>query len=191
MYAFLLGRGQIQLKSWPTESHWNFAWFLFLTRHIFYLQNVVKTEPLVKTDCVSLWFVSIYAGRNHRAMLALPFHRGYRSVIHFQAWTLCVCTSSPTNLSPVAGNHFEQNDTFFEGLSVFSTESWSRDIQMCPPAWAWLLWKPAKNNNRWTVLFWKKRETQHFYTSTSSHLVAARNEVKNEDQAFSPSPFCS
>ena len=117
------------------KRHWNFVWFLFLTQHILYLQNVVKTEPLIKWDCTSLCVLSVCARRSHPCYFSFA--------LSLELWfcdkvsspnPLYVCMSSPMNLSPVAGNHFEQNDTFFERRSTFSAECWGEgltDVSTC------------------------------------------------------------
>lgn len=85
-----------------------------------------------------------------------------------QSCTLGVCTSSPANLSPVSGNHF---DTFFEGLSTFSAEPCSPDAESgartyrCVhlPGTCLTSWKPAKPNRQTVVgsTFFQNFPTTH------------------------------
>lgn len=111
---------------------------------------------------------------------------GYGSVIEFQAWTLCVCTSSPMNLSPVSGNHFEQNDIFFESLSTFSAEPCDTDTESrvrtyrCVHLPVGLTSVKTHQNQQMDCPLGALCFRTSY--STSSHLVAARS----EDEALAP-----
>lgn len=133
---------------------------------------------------VWVWFVSIYTRRNQPASSALPFHMGYGSVIQFQTCVVCV------HLALWSSHQLQK---IFLSKMIPSLRDWAlsqqrvgartyRCVHLPRPDFCE---NPLKTADVGTLE--EKRDLALSYKHIKP-FSSGQKQVKNEDQAFSPSP---